>query len=103
MPKEYSVIVSDEAMTDLDDIVDYLSHFSDSVALKYHDLIEKSVADLSFMPARCPFVRDDRLREKGYRWFFVQNYTIFFVIDDINTIVDVRAILYARREYTALL
>jgi len=58
---------------------------------------------LAFMPQRCPFVQDDILREKGYRWLFVRNYTVFFVIDEDNDVVDIRAIMYSAREYTALL
>ena len=43
------------------------------------------------------------MQKKGYRWIFVRNYTVFFVIDEPGKIVDVRAIMYSAREYTALL
>ena len=99
----YDVVFSDEAKADLLDIVDYLNNFSIHIGVKYLDEIQQTVFSLAFMPQRCPFVRDDDLRQKGYRWIFVRNYTIFFVIDEAKRIVDIRAIMYSGREYTALL
>jgi plasmid stabilization system protein ParE len=101
--QEYSVILSESAEEDLDDIVEYLSNFSPTIARRYYDDIMTTSLSLSFMPQRCSFVRDERLRNKGYRYVFIRNYTVFFVIDEQNCIVDIRAIMYSRREYTALL
>ena len=101
--QEYNVIFSESAEDDLDDIVEYLSNFSPTIARRYYDDIMTKSLSLSFMPQRCPFVRDERLRNKSYRYLFIRNYTVFFVIDEQNFIVDIRAIMYSRREYTALL
>jgi len=99
----YEVVFSDEARADLFDIVDYLNNFSIHIGVKYFDDIQETVFSLAFMPQRRPFVRDGVLRKKGYRWVSVRNYTVFFVIDETNKIVDVRAIMYSGREYTAIL
>ena len=101
--QEYDVVLSETAESDLDEVVEYLSNFSPNIARRYFDEIMVKVLSLSFMPQRCPFVQDSVLREKGYRWLFVRNYTVFFVIDEAVNVVDVRAIMYSRREYTALL
>jgi plasmid stabilization system protein ParE len=101
--QEYNVVFSESAENDLDDIVEYLGNFSPSIARRYFDDIMVKSLSLSLMPHRCALVRDERLRSKGYRWVSVRNYTIFFVIDEVNNIVDIRAIMYSRREYTALL
>jgi toxin ParE1/3/4 len=101
--QEYNVVFSQSAEDDLDDIVEYLSNFSPTIARRYYDDIMVKSLSLSFMPQRCSFVRDERLRNKGYRWIPIRNYTVFFVIDELNYIVDIRAIMYSRREYTALL
>ena len=101
--QEYSVVFSETADSDLEGIVAYLSNFSPSVARRYYDEIMVKSLSLAFMPQRCPYVQDDTLRNKGYRWLFVRNYTVFFVIDEMNGIVDIRAIMYSCREYTALL
>jgi len=101
--QEYNVVFSETADNDLEDIVEYLSNFSPNIARRYFDEIMVKSLSLSFMPQRCPLVRDETLRDKGYRWFSIRNYTLFFVIDEINNVVDIRAILYSGREYTALL
>ena len=101
--QEYNVIFSNTADKDLEDIVEYLSNFSPNIARRYYDEIMVKSLSLSIMPQRCPFVRDETLRDRGYRWLSIRNYTVFFVIDEIRSIVDVRAIIYSGREYTALL
>jgi len=101
--QEYSVVISETAENDLDEVVEYLSNFSSNIARRYYDEIMVKALSLAFMPQRCPFVQDDALRERGYRWLFVRNYTVFFVIDEENNLVDIRAIMYSGREYTALL
>ena len=101
--QEYNVVFSEIAESDLDEVVEYLSNFSPNIARRYYDEIMVKTLSLAFMPQRCSFVQDGVLREKGYRWLFVRNYTIFFVIDEANHIVDIQAIMYSGREYTALL
>ena len=101
--QEYEVVFSETAENDLDKVVEYLGNFSPSIARRYYDEIMVKALSLAFMPQRCPFVQDDALHGKGYRWLFVRNYTIFFVIDEATNVVDIRAIMYSRREYTALL
>ena len=101
--QEYNVVFSETAENDLDEVVEYLSNFSPSIARRYYDEIMVKVTSLAIMPQRCPFVQDDILRAKGYRWLFVRNYTIFYVIEEVENVVDIRAIMYSGREYTALL
>jgi len=101
--QEYNVVFSETAENDLDEVVEYLSNFSPSIARRYYDEIMVKALSLTLMPQRCSFVQDTALRNKGYRWLFVRNYTIFFIIDELNTLVDIQAIMYSGREYTALL
>jgi len=101
--QEYNVVFSETAESDLSEVVEYLSNFSPNIARRYYDEIMVKALSLAFMPQRCPFVQDDALRNKGYRWLFVRNYTIFFVINEANILVDIHAIMYSGREFTALL
>jgi len=101
--QEYNIVFSKTAEHDLNDIVIYLSNFSSSIARRYYDEIMVKALSLSLMPQRCPFVHDNALRDKGYRWLFIRNYTVFFVIEEASKVVDIRAIIYSGREYTALL
>ncbi len=99
--ERYKVKIYPSAQRDLRDIVDYLNTLSPSAALRYYDKLTEETAGLSTMPERCPRPRDLALAAKGYRYLIVENYLIFYVVS--GGTVQIRRILYGRRDYRALL
>jgi len=99
--KEYSIRIFSEAESDLDDIADYLATLSEQAALKYYDLIVEAIGTLKTMPERCPLVKDTQLRLRGYRTLLVKNDIAFYIVK--GETVEIRRILYARRQYEGLL
>ena len=99
--ERYKVKIYPSAQQDLRDIVDYLKTLSPSAALRYYDKLTEEIASLSTMPERCPRPRDLALAAKGYRYLIVENYLIFYVVS--GGTVQIRRILYGRRDYRALL
>lgn len=99
--ERYKVKIYPSAQRDLRDIVDYLNTLSPSAALRYYDKLTQEIAGLSTMPERCPRPRDLALAAKGYRYLIVENYLIFYVVS--GGTVQIRRILYGRRDYRALL
>jgi toxin ParE1/3/4 len=99
--ERYKVKIYPSAQRDLRDIVDYLNTLSPSAALRYYDKLTQEIASLSTMPERCPRPRDLALAAKGYRYLIVENYLIFYVVS--GGTVQIRRILYGRRDYRALL
>lgn len=99
--ERYKVKIYPSAQRDLRDIVDYLNTLSPSAALRYYDKLTEEIASLSTMPERCPRPRDLALAAKGYRYLIVENYLIFYVVS--GGTVQIRRILYGRRDYRALL
>lgn len=83
------------------DIIDYLNTLSPTAALRYYDLLTEQIAGLSVMPERCPRPKDLALAAKGYRYLVVENYLVFYVVADDT--VQIRRILYGRRNYQSLL
>ena len=71
------------------------------VILLYYDLLVEEIASLSKMPEQCPRPKDLALAAKGYRYLIVKNYLVFYVV--VGDTVQIRRILYARRDYSALL
>jgi plasmid stabilization system protein ParE len=67
------------------------------------ELLEETMASLSDMPQRYPFVTDERLSQMGYRKLPVKNYIVFFSVDEKNNVVDVERILYVRRDWLRIL
>ena len=99
--ERYKVKIYPTAQQDLREIADYLNTLSPSAALRYYDKLTQEIASLSTMPERCPKPRNLALAAKGYRYLIVENYLIFYVVS--GGTVQIRRILYGRRDYRALL
>ena len=99
--ENYKIKIFPRAKQDMEEVIDYLNTLSPDVALKYYDLLVEEIAGLSQMPERCPRPKDLALAARGYRYLIVKNYLVFYVI--AGDTVQIRRILYARRNYKWLL
>lgn len=99
--ESYNVKIYPAAKRDLMDIVEYLNTLSQDAALRYYDLLTEQIASLSHMPERCPKPKDLALAAKGYRYLIVENYLVFYMV--VDDTVQIRRILYGRRDYRDLL
>ena len=99
--ERYEVRIFPTAQQDLLDVIDYLNTLSQDTALRYYDRLTGEIASLSTMPNCCPRPRDLALAAKGYRYLAVGNYLVFYVV--AGNVVQIRRILYARRDYKHLL
>ena len=99
--EQYEVRIFPSAQQDLLDVIDYLNTLSKEAALNYYDQLTSEISSLRIMPERCPLPRDLALAAKGYRYLAVGNYLVFYVV--VGNIVQIRRILYARRDYKHLL
>lgn len=97
----YRVKIYPQAKRDFEEIIDYLNTLSPQAASRYYDLLVQQIMSLSQMPERCPHPKDLALTAKGYRYLIVENYLVFFVV--IGDTVQIRRILYGRRDYRLLL
>ena len=99
--EEYRVIISPAAQNDFLDIEDYLNTLSPDMATQYYAQFMDKMKMLLSVPDFRPFARDTQLRLRGYRMMSAENYIIFYVIT--GRTVEIRRILYARRQYERLL
>lgn len=99
--EQYKVNIYPAAEQDLLEIIDYLNTLSPHAALKYYDLLTEEIAGLARMPERCPRPRDLALAAKGYRYLIVEKYLVFYVV--AGDTVQIRRILYGKRDYQAIL
>lgn len=97
----YKIKIFKSAKQDLQEVVGYLNTLSPDAAASYYDLLVESIASLAQMPERCPLARDLQLKIRGYCSLRVKNYMVFYVID--KDVVQIRRILYARRQFEYLL
>ncbi|MDD3919941.1 MAG: type II toxin-antitoxin system RelE/ParE family toxin [Eubacteriales bacterium] len=99
--EKYNVVIFPAAQRDMLDIVEYINTLSSDAAIKYYDLLVEEIKSLSKLPKRCPLAKDTQLKLRGYRVLLVKNYIVFYVVTDKT--VEVRRILYNKRQYEALL
>lgn len=99
--EQYKVKIYPAAQKDLLDIIDYLNTLSPEAALGYYDRITEAIASLAQFPERCPRPKDLALAAKGYRYLVVKQYLVFYVV--VGDTVQIRRILYGRRDYRLLL
>lgn len=99
--EHYKIKIFTSAQQDLRDIVSYLNTLSPETATRYYDLMVREISNLDQFPERCPHPRDLALKAKGYRYLLVKNYYVFYIIK--GDTVQIRRILYARRDYRNLL
>lgn len=99
--ESYKVKIYPAAKRDLVEIIDYLNTLSQDAALRYYDLLTDQIASLAHMPERCPRPKDLALAAKGYRYLIVKDYLVFYIVS--GDTVQIRRILYGRRNYLELL
>ena len=97
----YKIRIFPTARRDMEDVIAYLNTLSPDAALCYYDLLVDEIASLAKMPERCHRPKDLTLAAKGYRYLIVKNYLVFYVV--VGDTVQIRRILYVRRDYQLLL
>lgn len=97
----YKLRILPKAQEDMLEIVDYVNTLSPQAALNLYDEILEGIGSLTEMPLRCPLLKTAELRAKGYRTLRVKNYMVFFVV--LEKTVQIRRILYAKRQFESLL
>jgi len=104
--EQYKVPLSNAAENDLRNMAEYitLQYFAPIAAVKkVKRLKETIVSKLSFMPQKYRLVDNKRLAAMGFRRVNVENYIIFFVVDEKNNIVTVRRIIHGARKWVRIL
>ncbi|TDF94761.1 type II toxin-antitoxin system RelE/ParE family toxin [Paenibacillus piri] len=98
---KYKVLIFPAAIRDLQEIIDYINEQSLFNAYELYDDITDQIASLAELPFRCPLIKNQILRLKGYRVLQVHSYLVFYVV--INDLVQIRRILHGKRHYDSLL
>lgn len=85
---------------DLNEIVDYISvHLGNPIAAeRLVDGVERAIHERLACPEAFPPYRSTRERRYPYYQIPVKNYMIFYVV--IGNVMEVRRILYSRRDLT---
>ena len=101
----FSLKFTPKANEDLELIYSYISEklFAEIAADNLLERIESSIMRLKDFPYSCSFVLDEPLRNRGYRRLIVDNYIVFYLVNDMEEQVVVMRILYGAQNYQNLL
>ena len=88
---------------DLNEIIDYivLNLKNSTSANRLLDKIESSIVERSYFPLSFESYQSVKKRKHPYYRIYVDNFTIFYVV--IGDIMEIRRILYSRRDMTQLI
>ncbi|MBQ9282371.1 MAG: type II toxin-antitoxin system RelE/ParE family toxin [Treponema sp.] len=102
----YNVRIMEKAEEDLSEIVDYISDtiknqkVADNLLVGF--LQEKD--NIAENPYMYPLSDNPVLQNEGYhRFLFYRNFIALYLIDDVEKIVSIMRILYAKRDYANLI
>ena len=102
MPKsKFQIRLLKIAEEDFTEIVSYIAADNPNAANTLANKIEKNLELLSENPKLGRIPRDEEIRNLGYRYIIIQNYIIFYTID--NKTILVHRILHSARNYKSLL
>ena len=101
--REYSILITAPAESDLTEIAEYLAVQSgdEAVALSELEKLQAAVFSLAQAPERAPLSRLKKLKRKGFRVLVCEPYLIFYRVAD--QAVTVHRILHNKRDYQNLL
>jgi toxin ParE1/3/4 len=89
------------AEEDLTEIVSYIAADNQTAANSIATKIEKNLELLSENPLLGRIPRDEEIRNLRYRYLIVQNYIIFYTIEDKT--IFIHRILHGARNYKSIL
>ncbi len=103
--KPYALFFMPLASDDLGEIYTHISERLAAPAAADHllDKIENKLNLLCEFPGLGAELSDPYLAEKGYHRLLVDNYLIFYLIDEIERKIIVMRILYGARDYQDIL
>ena len=102
MPADkYQIRLLRIAEEDFTEIVKFIVDDNPTAAEVMANKIEKNLELLSDNPHLGRIPRDEEIRNLGYRYIIVQNYIIFYTIEDRTILIH--RILHGARNYKSLL
>lgn len=102
---DYKVKLTDHAVAQLQEAVIYISKVlqASTVAKHWAARVKKELASLSTMPARYPLTEEEPWHTEGIHKMSVENFLVYYWIDEAKKIVWITAIVYARRDQLRVL
>ena len=101
----YRIIITPDAEYDLIELQNYITDvlLSREIAKRYIHTIRTEISSLSEMPARHKPVDDELWHSRGIRKIMVNNFFVYYRIDEEQKKVFILNVIYARRDQLRIL
>lgn len=101
----YRIIITPDAEYDLIELQNYITDvlLSREIAKRYIHTIRTEISSLSEMPARHKPVDDEPWHSRGIRKIMVNNFFVYYRIDEEQKKVFILNVIYARRDQLRIL
>ena len=102
---KYKIQFSKDARKDLIDIYSYIRYNlqEPTIAKKLEKRIREEVYKLEDNPTIYAIIKDEIIRKREIRKIKVNNYIVFYKVEENNSIVEIVRIMYGRRNWTKIL
>ncbi|MDD6193393.1 MAG: type II toxin-antitoxin system RelE/ParE family toxin [Lachnospiraceae bacterium] len=96
----YEVKVTRQAQEQMAEIVDYITFelFAPDAAHNLLDKMENSIMALTEFPERNQLIDEEPWRTKGIRKIVVNNFLVYYWINNVEKKVHITAVIYSKRE-----
>ena len=102
---EYKIEITARAKRDMREVYSYISGNlkEPNIADRLLDKLETEILILENMPMRHAIERDEQLKLRNLRKLIVDNYLVFYTVNEKTETVFIVRVLYARRDWMGLL
>ena len=101
----YKIVVQRSAQNDLHGAWEYIAIElrEPAIAARVLNKLEQAIMSLSEMPHRYAALADKLLKSKEIRRLPVENYLVFYIVQEDTKTVSVLRVLHGRRDWEAVL
>jgi addiction module RelE/StbE family toxin len=105
MTNFYNITVQNSAQRDLDGIWDYIANDLNEpvTAARTLDKLYHAMISLKGMPGRHALLTDEHLKKKGVRKLLVENYIVFYKINEAKMDVAILRVLHGSQNWKHIL
>ena len=103
--KKYKILFSKDAKKDLKEIYIYIKYSLQEpiIAKKLIEKIRKYVYQLEDSPTIYRIIKDEIIKKREIRKIKVDNYIVFYKVEENGNLVEIVRIMYVRRNWAKIL
>ena len=100
----YTVKILPSAIEDLQQIYNYIAYELQSIINAENQLnrIQEEISKLDFMPESFKLYEKEPWKSRGLRFFSVDNYIVFYIVNNNSKEVNVLRVLYGRMDFSKI-